>query len=229
LDAVAAGDIKISSLHNFCPLPMGITYAAPNIYKFTALDSRERENAFKYSVKTLDFAVRVKAKLVVLHMGRIEMDDPTDTLAEMLEKGRQNSDEYLALCEKTFHERRRHRARAVHFAWEMLDKLADLAEERGITLGIENREALDEIPLEADFPEMMREFDRPGVGYWHDVGHAQIKQNLGFLNHAIHLETMAPRLVGMTTRRRARARLIFRRSSLLRRTRGSRYWNCIRG
>lgn len=197
LDAVAGGDIQISSLHNFCPLPMGINHAAPNIYKFTAEDSRERENAVKYSIKTLEFAVRVKAPLVVLHMGRIETEDRTDALADLLGKGLEKSDEYAALCETTLAERRRGHARAMKFAHNILELLADEAEQRGITLGIENREALDEIPLEADFPEWMREFDRPGVGYWHDCGHAQIKQNLGFLNHAIHLEAMAPRLVGM--------------------------------
>ena len=31
LDAVDAGIIKISSVHNFCPLPMGIDRPAPNI------------------------------------------------------------------------------------------------------------------------------------------------------------------------------------------------------
>ena len=33
LDAVDAGEIRISSLHNFCPLPMGINHAAPNLYE----------------------------------------------------------------------------------------------------------------------------------------------------------------------------------------------------
>ena len=59
LDAVDAKEIKISTLHNFCPLPMGINYAAPNIFKFTSLDRRERENAFKHTLKTLETAERV--------------------------------------------------------------------------------------------------------------------------------------------------------------------------
>src|ERR1035438_8577882 len=29
LEAVDAGEILISSVHNFCPLPMGVNYAAP--------------------------------------------------------------------------------------------------------------------------------------------------------------------------------------------------------
>ena len=34
LDAVDGGLIRISTLHNFCPLPLGVEHAAPNIYQF---------------------------------------------------------------------------------------------------------------------------------------------------------------------------------------------------
>src|SRR6266446_3832502 len=87
LDAVEAGEMKISSLHNFCPLPMGVTYSAPNLYQFSAERPREREMAQRYTLKTLEFAARVKAPVVVLHLGSIEMKDYTDKLLEMLERG----------------------------------------------------------------------------------------------------------------------------------------------
>src|ERR1700733_9929883 len=71
IEAVDAGEIKISSLHNFCPLPMGITQAAPNLYEFSAEQIRDRELALRYTHKTLEFAARVKAPAVVLHLGSI--------------------------------------------------------------------------------------------------------------------------------------------------------------
>ncbi|NJN05960.1 MAG: hypothetical protein HC814_05710 [Rhodobacteraceae bacterium] len=61
LEAVDAGEIKISTLHNFCPLPIGITRAAPNIFKFTSTDPRERDSAFRQTIKTFDTAERVKS------------------------------------------------------------------------------------------------------------------------------------------------------------------------
>jgi sugar phosphate isomerase/epimerase len=36
----------------------------------------------------------------------------------------------------------------------------------------------------------------PAVAYWHDTGHAQIKENLGFINHFVHLESLAAHLAG---------------------------------
>src|SRR5580704_7087000 len=98
-EAVDAGEIKISSLHNFCPLPMGVNHAAPNLYRFSSSDRRERENAWRHSVKTIETAARVKAPAVVLHMGSIDMKEYTDRLLEMLQKGQKESAKYAALCE----------------------------------------------------------------------------------------------------------------------------------
>src|SRR5271169_3585108 len=87
LEAVDAGEIKISSLHNFCPLPMGVDHAAPNLYQFSDERPRERELALKHTLKTLEFAARVKAPLVVLHVGIIEMKNYTEKLLEMAARG----------------------------------------------------------------------------------------------------------------------------------------------
>src|SRR5436309_13213434 len=84
LEAVDAGEIKISSLHNFCPLPMGVNYSAPNLYQFSAEDPRERENAHRHTLKTFEFATRVKAPLVVVHLGSIDMKAYTDKLIDMV-------------------------------------------------------------------------------------------------------------------------------------------------
>jgi sugar phosphate isomerase/epimerase len=81
-------------------------------------------------------------------------------------------------------------------AYEFLHRLIPEAEKRGLLLGIENREALEEIPFESDFPLFFREFTSPAVRYWHDTGHAQIKENLGFIMHSMHLGAMAEQLTG---------------------------------
>lgn len=196
IEAVDAGEIKISTLHNFCPLPIGVNYAAPNIFKFTATDQRERDNAYRHSIKTIETAARVGAKLVVLHMGCIDMKDYTDRLIEMLEKGDRESPKFQKLCTEAEEKREQKKERYVELANEMLSRLVEQAEAKGIMLGIENREALEEIPLESDFLFFFNEFDTPVVRYWHDCGHAQIKENLGFIHHTMHLETMSPYLAG---------------------------------
>src|SRR5947208_14335545 len=98
LEAVNAGEIRISSLHNFCPLPMGVNHAAPNLYQFSAERERERELALRYTLKTLEFAARVGAPVVVLHVGSIDMRNYTEKLLEMAARGEKESPTYRKLC-----------------------------------------------------------------------------------------------------------------------------------
>jgi sugar phosphate isomerase/epimerase len=196
LEAVEAGEMKISSLHNFCPLPMGVNRAAPNLYLFSSPDPRERENAWRHSLKTIETAARLRAAVVVLHLGRIDMKDYTDRLLEMLAKGRKESPKYTALCEEALEKREKKKREFVERSGEMLDRLSTAAAERGLKLGVENRQALEEIPLDSDLELLLLEFNRPSVVYWHDCGHAQIKENLGFIAHRLHLQSLAPRLLG---------------------------------
>src|SRR5580698_7241205 len=80
IEAVDAGEMKISSLHNFCPLPMGVTDAAPILHLLSSPDPRERETAFRHTVRTIETADRFKAGVVVLHMGSIDMNNQTNVL-----------------------------------------------------------------------------------------------------------------------------------------------------
>ncbi len=196
LDAVAAGEMKISTLHNFCPLPMGVNNSAPNLYQFSDERPRERELALKYTLKTLEFAVRVNAPLVVLHSGSIEMKNYTEKLEEMVGRGEKETPKYKKLCAEL--EQKRNAKKEEYFGRviEMLKQILPAAETHGIKLGIENREALEELPLESDYKFLFRELASPNLVYWHDTGHAQIKENLGFIRHAMHLESLRDRLAG---------------------------------
>ncbi|MEJ0091811.1 MAG: sugar phosphate isomerase/epimerase [Limisphaerales bacterium] len=196
VDAVDAGEIKISTLHNFCPLPVGVTQASPNLYEFSAESPRDRELAIKHTLKTFDFAVRMKAPLVVLHLGSMDLKDYGGKLEEMLERGEKDSPKYKKLLAEAEVKREAKKGKFFERTKETLRQLLPEAEKRGLKLGCENREAVQEIPLESDFKLFFREMNSSSLIYWHDTGHAQIKENLGFIRHAMHLESLADRLAG---------------------------------
>lgn len=209
LDAVDAGEIRISTLHNFCPLPMGVSHAAPNVYQFTAADARERESALKQTFKTLDFAVRVKARLVVLHMGSLADMKPkggflglfgaadfTDTLLDMIAAQQHETPKFQKLLADAVEQQDLHKALPMQLTTSALKQVAARAAELGLQLGIENREALEEVPLDSEMAQFLGEFPSATVRYWHDTGHAQIKEHLGFLHHVTHLRQLADRLGG---------------------------------
>ena len=196
LEAVEAGEIKISSLHNFCPLPIGVNNSAPNLYQFSAERPRERELAQRYTQKTIELAARVKAPVVVLHSGSIEMKNYTDKLLDMVARGDKETPKYEKLCNDLSEKREAKKEAFMERTKEVLKKILPEAESRGIKLGIENRQALEELPLETDYQFLFHELPSPSLVYWHDTGHAQIKENLGFIHHAMHLESLRDHLFG---------------------------------
>ena len=196
IEAVEAGEIKISSLHNFCPLPMGINHSAPNLYRFSSETPSERDSALRCTRKTMELAARLKAPIVVLHYGAIEMKDYTGKLLEMAGCGLKKTAKYEKLCEEVLRKRESAKEKPIERANELLRKILPEAESLGIKLGIENREGLEELPLEPDYQILFKTLGSPAAVYWHDTGHAQIKENLGFLDHAFHLEAQRDRLFG---------------------------------
>jgi sugar phosphate isomerase/epimerase len=193
---VDAGEMKISTLHNFCPLPVGVTHSSPNLYQFSAERDRDRELAVRHTLKTFEFAARVKAPIVVLHLGSMDLKDYTGKLAEMLERGEKDSLKFQKFVAEASAKREAAKVKYFVRTKETLRQLLPEAEKRGLKLGCENREAVEELPLENDFRMFFHEFKSPNVVYWHDTGHAQIKENLGFIKHAAHLASLADRLAG---------------------------------
>ena len=196
LEAVDAGEIKISTLHNFCPLPVGVTHSSPNLYEFSAERPRDRELAIRHTLRTFDFAERVKAPVVVLHLGSMDLKDYTGKLESMLERGEKDSPKFQKLVAEAIAKREAKKEKFYAHTKETLRLLLLEAQKRGLKLACENREGVEEIPLESDFIMFFREFASPNIVYWHDTGHAQIKENLGFIRHAAHLASLADRLAG---------------------------------
>jgi sugar phosphate isomerase/epimerase len=196
LDAVKAGEIKISTLHNFCPLPIGVNTPAPNLFEFSSDKERDRQLAVKHTINTLEFARRVGAPLVVLHFGSMDLKDYTGKLKELLDRGEKGTPKFQKLVAEAVAAREAKKKKAWDRSRETLRLLLAESQKRGLKFGIEIREAVEELPLESDFKSLLEEFPAPDVYYWHDVGHAQIKQDLGFIDHAQHLAAHAGRLAG---------------------------------
>src|SRR4030095_340661 len=107
-----AGEVRISSLHNCCPLPVEIMSASPDCYEFSAARKSERDRAVKQTLQTLDFAARLKAPVIVLHCGSIAMNPITDELIAMAQNGGLLSRKYVR--KKIEAVRTRERAAPVH-------------------------------------------------------------------------------------------------------------------
>ncbi len=191
-----AGKVHITTLHNFCPLPIEILRASPDCYQFSSHRPQERERAVKLTFQTIDFAARLGAQLVVLHLGHVPIGRVTDQLTTMAEEGKIFSREYCKLKVKAVQAREKFAPLYLERSKEALKKIADYAATKNIKLGVEGRQGYEEIPSEREVIPLLDELAMPNVGYWHDFGHIQIKHNLGFVDHAEWLAKISPRFFG---------------------------------
>jgi sugar phosphate isomerase/epimerase len=205
LQAVQEGVVEISSVHNFCPLPNHVQHAAPNLFQPSAVDSRECGLWRRYTEQTLDFAVKVGAKRVVMHSGSTWyfFASPKVKLGQWLEQSDIQAVDLLDdadfIKQRDWAIKRVKKASvsAMRRIQANYQEVIPLAKERDVFLCLENREGIEEMPIDANYANFLKELSEPEhVGYWHDTGHAQIKHQLGLLDHREHLTAMADRLTG---------------------------------
>jgi sugar phosphate isomerase/epimerase len=190
------GIVQFSSVHNFCPLPIEITRSAPDCYEFTSHREAERDRALKLTFHTIDFAARLNAPFVVLHLGRVNMEPITDQLIALAEKGAHFSREYVRRKIEAVKTREQKAPLYLQRAKASLNRILEYAATKNVRLGIEGRFGYEEIPSEREAPAILDELNSPCAGYWHDFGHIQTKHNLGFLDHYEWLSTIRGRLFG---------------------------------
>jgi sugar phosphate isomerase/epimerase len=191
-----AGEVRFSSLHNFCPLPVEVMVASPDCYRLSAADPEERARAVKQTLQTINFAERLGAPFVVLHLGGVNMQPITDLLIELANTGKYLSREYVRLKLRAVQKREKIAPAYLQRVNDCLRRITDHAASKNVRLGLESRRGYEEIPTERELPALLDEINSPQLGYWHDFGHVQIKENLAFLDHAEWLHEIGPRTFG---------------------------------
>jgi sugar phosphate isomerase/epimerase len=191
------GAVAVDSLHNFCPLPLGAARPHPEIYTFAHPDRSVREKAVTHTMHTISFAAEVGARIVVSHSGNVVMRSHTRELIQLAEQGQQGAPRYHRVLESL--RNRRDAKAAKQFPWlvDSLERLMPALEANGIQLGLENMPTWEGFPTEHEMERLLNHFGSAHLRYWHDVGHGQIRQNLGLVNVDRWLERLGPSLGGL--------------------------------
>ena len=192
--AVKAGEIKISSLHNFCPLPLSVTGPAPDYYRPSSRNVSEHELAIRQTLRTLDFAASLGAPVVVLHLGTVEMRRYTEKLLLLIEQNRGASPKFARVRAKALASRAKKCTKYFEQVLRALDVIVPHARQLNIRLGLETRLGIEQIPSEDEIGELIKRYSPEAVAYWHDIGHAATKELFGLAGH----ETLLERYRGQT-------------------------------
>ena len=189
--------VRIDSVHNFCPVPVGAPRPHPELYTPASTDRREREYAVVHISRTLRFAAEMGAKVVVCHSGNVDMPKFSFDLLRMAANGRQFGEPYESLKLKAQIARDKKAPRQIEYLSESLEALLPVVKETGVKLALENLPTWEAIPSELEGEKLMKRFHSAGIRLWWDIGHAQIRENLGFINASRWLRRLAPHVAGM--------------------------------
>ncbi|MBD3232344.1 MAG: TIM barrel protein [candidate division Zixibacteria bacterium] len=200
--SIADFDLRISSLHNICPVTpeMEKVKDYSNFFSFSVKDKEIRKKAVELSERTLVNAAEFDAKPVVFHLGeagegelRIEEKEFAKPFKKELKKNQTVTDFFDGLLEK----REAIKAPYLDNVRRCLDYLVPVAEKLGVVIGIENRYYISQIPNFDEVGVLLDEYDSPHIGFWYDSGHAANISNLGYWDYLEWLKAYKSRLVAV--------------------------------
>lgn len=200
---VENGEIAVDSVHCYCPVPIGVPHGYPELYLLASLDEDERVMARVNIERVLDFTADMGARVMVLHAGRVFLNSlfsklSTYTLADAIAaEGGNDGARYLKLLTRAG-KRRAARVRKYFDVFCLtLETLLPRFEELGVTLALENLPSIEAFPDMSEMRMLKERFDTPALAYWHDIGHAQVREFFGWERHAEVFETLFPFTAGI--------------------------------
>lgn len=191
--------IEVKSVHNFCPVPRGVSRrkALPDYYSMASLDEGERRKAVKQTKETIETAASLGAEALVLHAGRVEIPDKTRELIGLYNKNLKDSKAFKDLKIKAIKEREASAGPSLRNALRSLEEINAYASKKRILLGLENRFYYREIPSFEEIGIILKRLGGSSLFYWHDTGHSRVMENLGFNRQKEYLSLYAGRMLGI--------------------------------
>jgi sugar phosphate isomerase/epimerase len=198
LDELIKTAIPVSSIHSPCPALLSFRGIPANSLSLSSLNRSERIEAVSFTKTTIDLAANVGARAVVLHMGEVPVDISLQgRLHKLHDGGYTETPEYRQVKEKLVGQRIFQAPPCLDAARRSLQELGESSRQKGIILGLETRFHFNEIPNMDEMAELLNGVPESLVGYWHDVGHAEVQQRLGFASHEEWLSRFKDRMVGV--------------------------------
>jgi len=193
----ASWGVRISSLHAVCPAPSGKGRGAER-FALSDVDEGGRATGVRDVIATMENAVELEARAVVVHCGYVEMEkDAKYAMMRHFDAGGISGERARETLRSLLLARSARSKRNFGQVLKSLDEINRRAVSLGINVGIENRYYLNEFPIFEEFGIIFNLFEGGRLGYWHDVGHAHTMDALYGIPHEKMLETFSGKLIGV--------------------------------
>jgi sugar phosphate isomerase/epimerase len=197
--ALKHSGLKVVSVHNYFPIPSvrSNSKGSGDLFLLSSCDDEERQNAIRFTAKSIECARDLGAMAVILHCGVVEMNHEMHVLYQYVNSNRLDSEEAQIFLRNKLRERDRRKPQHMDCLLASLDRLVAVAEKQSVLLGLENRYHYHELPGLDDFKVIFAQFKGAPIGYWHDTGHAHANESLGIIPKGSLLQAYATRLIGV--------------------------------
>jgi sugar phosphate isomerase/epimerase len=198
-------EVKVVSIHNPCPKPkeeldrpiFNDNYFRENI-DLVSKDPALRERSILSTKNTIDLAQALGAEVVILHLGIVEVGYVPGQVRRWVIKHGLGTEEYFVRLNPLLEKRREKREDFWPELIDSLEILEEYASAKGVKLGLENRSVFLQIPNLEELKFIFNQFGpNSSLGYWHDIGHAQLQDYLLIQSHEKLLQELRPWLLGI--------------------------------
>ncbi len=200
-ELLSSNHVSVVSLHSPTPrVKAGSRWS--DALNLAALDEDERVQAVHLARTTIDYAARAGAPYMVVHLGAIEtqgrsqMLESERRLRRLFDSGVRDGEEVEALRRQTLLDRRHGAVQNLPQARRSLADITDHAAGSGVAVGLENRYHHHEFPSLDEMHELLTDYPPDLVGFWLDVGHAEVLDRLGIIPKTRWLDELRDRCLG---------------------------------
>lgn len=199
LAAAGAAGLVVTSVHGPAPLEVHAGRGENRGLNLASTDEAERALSVADHLRSIDLAASAGARVVVVHLGGVGTRwlDGERRLRSMYDRRAQLPEEWDATVDATVRERASKAGPWLEAARRSLAEMARVAEDRGVTLGIETRLSYHEIPLPQELADLLADYAPEAAGYMHDAGHAEVQHRLGVTDRSAWWDLIGSRLVGL--------------------------------
>lgn len=188
----------VSTLHDPCPSEFGYTELKIQDVSLSSLDETQRQKAVDNLKRSIDLAVRLGSRSVVVHCGSIHCDHSRDTIIrEWYLQGKAGTPEYIQIQQDYIADRDQHKQPHLNQVLRSLEEMINFAKGSGIFIGLENRNRYHDLPLPDEMETFLQLCDEPWFGFQYDAGHDHNLEALGMVGKGEWLRRFHHRLIGM--------------------------------
>ncbi len=196
-ELIGGNTVRILSLH--APAPrVELNGRWSESLNLAALDEEERALAVGLGKQTLEHTARAGARYAVFHLGHIDgrhFEEEAE-LKRLFQAGVREGDAVETLRSRLRERRAEGAPLYLPAAKRSLAELAEAAARLGVAIGLEDRFHYHEFPNVDEAADLLADYPPELVGYWHDVGHAEVLDRLGLGDKHRWLRELGSRCLG---------------------------------